>query len=211
MRPWVEALYAVPPEQVIGSSIKVKYELREGEPVLRCLPEIDFIDDKAGKPLGIHKFIGLRPIAAFGNSDGDLQMLQWTAAGDRSRFMLLVHHTDAEREYAQDRKSHVGKLDQAGLQTIRQRTIEARRFAMNKMLLPMMLCLSCVPVAQAVDYQQLGESVDTDKAAESVDKDKMGEAVSTEGVDYQKAYDAVDKEKAADSVDVDKAREALTK
>jgi hypothetical protein len=113
MRPWVEAVYGVPPEQVIGSSIKVKYELREGEPVLRRLPEIDFIDDKAGKPVGIHKFIGLRPIAAFGNSDGDLQMLQWTAAGDGSRFMLLVHHTDAEREYAYDRKSHVGKLDQA--------------------------------------------------------------------------------------------------
>ncbi|UCE76351.1 MAG: haloacid dehalogenase-like hydrolase [Gammaproteobacteria bacterium] len=113
MRPWVEAVYGVPPEQVIGSSIKVKYELRDGEPVLQRLPEIDFIDDKAGKPVGIHKFIGRRPLAAFGNSDGDLQMLQWTAAGDGSRFMLLVHHTDAEREYAYDRKSHVGKLDQA--------------------------------------------------------------------------------------------------
>jgi len=98
---------------VIGSSIKVKYELRDGEPVLRRLPEIDFIDDKAGKPVAIHKFIGLRPIAAFGNSDGDLQMLQWTAAGEGRRLMLLVHHTDAEREYAYDRKSHVGKLDQA--------------------------------------------------------------------------------------------------
>jgi len=113
MRPWVEAVYGVPPEQVIGSSIKVKYELRDGEPVLQRLPEIDFIDDKAGKPVGIHKFIGRRPVAAFGNSDGDLQMLQWTAAGDSRRFMLLVHHTDAEREYAYDRKSHVGKLDQA--------------------------------------------------------------------------------------------------
>jgi hypothetical protein len=113
MRPWVEAVYGVPPEQVIGSSIKVKYELRDDEPVLLRLPEIDFIDDKAGKPVGIHKFIGIRPIAAFGNSDGDLQMLQWTAAGDGRRFMLLVHHTDAEREYAYDRKSHVGKLDQA--------------------------------------------------------------------------------------------------
>ena len=98
---------------MIGSSIKVKYELRDGEPVLQRLPEIDFIDDKAGKPVGIHKFIGRRPLAAFGNSDGDLQMLQWTAAGDGRRFMLLVHHTDAEREYAYDRKSHVGKLDQA--------------------------------------------------------------------------------------------------
>ena len=113
MRPWVNTVYGVPPEQVIGSSIKVKYELRDGEPVLQRLPEIDFVDDKAGKPVGIHKFIGVRPIAAFGNSDGDLQMLQWTAAGDGSRFMLLVHHTDAEREYAYDRKSHVGKLDQA--------------------------------------------------------------------------------------------------
>jgi hypothetical protein len=91
----------------------VKYELRNDEPVLLRLPEIDFIDDKAGKPVGIHKFIGIRPIAAFGNSDGDLQMLQWTAAGHGSRFMLLVHHTDAEREYAYDRNSHVGKLDQA--------------------------------------------------------------------------------------------------
>jgi hypothetical protein len=113
MRPWVEAVYGVPPEQVIGSSIKVTYELRDGEPVLQRLPEIDFIDDKAGKPVGIHKFIGRRPLAAFGNSDGDLQMLQWTAAGEGSRFMLLVHHTDAEREYAYDRKSHVGKLDHA--------------------------------------------------------------------------------------------------
>jgi hypothetical protein len=113
MRPWVNTVYGVPPEQVIGSSIKVKYELRDGEPVLQRLAEIDFIDDKAGKPVGIHKFIGIRPVAAFGNSDGDMQMLQWTAAGDGSRFMLLVHHTDAEREYAYDRKSHVGKLDQA--------------------------------------------------------------------------------------------------
>jgi len=98
---------------VIGSSIKVKYELRSGMPVLVRLPEIDFIDDKAGKPVGIHKFIGRRPIAAFGNSDGDLQMLQWTAAGDGERLMLLVHHTDAVREWAYDRKSHVGRLDKA--------------------------------------------------------------------------------------------------
>ncbi|MEN8204898.1 MAG: HAD family hydrolase [Pseudomonadota bacterium] len=113
MRPWVSAVYGIPPEQVIGSSIKVKYILREGVPVLERLPEIDFIDDKAGKPVGIHKFIGRRPIAAFGNSDGDLQMLQWTAAGEGARFMLLVHHTDAVREYAYDRKSHVGRLDKA--------------------------------------------------------------------------------------------------
>ena len=113
MRPWTQAVYGIPPEQVIGSSIKVKFELRDGEPVLVRLPEIDFIDDKAGKPVGIHKFIGRRPIAAFGNSDGDLQMLQWTAAGEGKRFILLVHHTDAEREYAYDRTSHIGKLDKA--------------------------------------------------------------------------------------------------
>jgi phosphoglycolate phosphatase-like HAD superfamily hydrolase len=113
MRPWTERVYRIPPEQVIGSSIKVKYELRDGKPVLVRLAQVDFIDDKAGKPVGIHKFIGRRPIAAFGNSDGDLQMLQWTAAGSGPRFMLLVHHTDAEREWAYDRKSHVGRLDKA--------------------------------------------------------------------------------------------------
>jgi hypothetical protein len=113
MRPWVGKVYGIPSEQVIGSSIKVKYELRNGMPVLVRLPEIDFIDDKAGKPVGIHKFIGRRPIAAFGNSDGDLQMLQWTAAGDGERLMLLVHHTDAEREWAYDRESHIGRLDKA--------------------------------------------------------------------------------------------------
>ena len=113
MRPWTQAVYGIPPEQVIGSSIKVQFELQDGEPVLVRLPEIDFIDDKAGKPVGIHKFIGRRPLAAFGNSDGDLQMLQWTAAGEGRPFMLLVHHTDARREHAYDRESHVGKLDKA--------------------------------------------------------------------------------------------------
>jgi phosphoglycolate phosphatase-like HAD superfamily hydrolase len=113
MRPWTERVYGIPPEQVIGSSIKVKYEPRDGKPVLVRLAQVDFIDDKAGKPVGIHKFIGRRPIAAFGNSDGDLQMLQWTAAGAGPRFVLLVHHTDAEREWAYDRKSHVGRLDKA--------------------------------------------------------------------------------------------------
>jgi len=113
MRPWTQAVYGIPPEQVIGSSIKVKFELRDGEPVLVRLPEIDFIDDKAGKPVGIHKFIGRRPIAAFGNSDGDLQMLQWTTAGEGARFGLIVHHTDAQREWAYDRDTHVGKLDKA--------------------------------------------------------------------------------------------------
>ncbi len=113
MRPWVEAVYGIPPEQVVGSSIKTKFEMRDGKPVLVRLPEINFIDDKEGKPVGINQHIGRRPIAAFGNSDGDLQMLQWTAAGEGKRLMLLVHHTDELREYAYDRKSHIGKLDKA--------------------------------------------------------------------------------------------------
>lgn len=113
MRPWTEKIYGIPPEQVIGSSIKTKFEMRDGKPVLMRLPEIDFIDDKTGKPVGINKFIGRRPVAAFGNSDGDLEMLQWTAAGEGTRFELLVHHTDGEREYAYDRQSAVGKLDKA--------------------------------------------------------------------------------------------------
>lgn len=113
MRPWAERVYGIPPEQVVGSSIKTKYELRDGEPVLVRLPEINFIDDKAGKPVGINQHIGRRPIAAFGNSDGDLQMLQWTSAGDGARFALLIHHTDAEREWAYDRKSSIGRLDKA--------------------------------------------------------------------------------------------------
>lgn len=111
MRPWTEEVYGIPSEQVIGSSVKVKFEMREGTPVLVKLPEIDFIDDKDGKPVGINKFIGKRPIAAFGNSDGDLQMLQWTAAGEGKRLMLYVHHTDAEREWAYDRDSHIGRLN----------------------------------------------------------------------------------------------------
>jgi len=113
MRPWAEEVYGIPPEQVIGSSIKTIFELRDGRPVLVRLPEINFIDDKAGKPVGINQHIGRRPIAAFGNSDGDLQMLQWTTAGDGARFGLLVHHTDAEREWAYDRMSHIGRLDKA--------------------------------------------------------------------------------------------------
>jgi hypothetical protein len=111
MRPWAEKVYGIPPEQVIGSSIKTRFELRDGTPVLVRLPEINFIDDKAGKPVGINQHIGRRPIAAFGNSDGDLQMLQWTAAGEGPRFCLYVHHTDAQREWAYDRESHIGKLD----------------------------------------------------------------------------------------------------
>jgi len=113
MRPWTEKVYGIPPEQVVGSSIKTKYELRDGKPVLARLPELNFIDDKAGKPVGIHQYIGRRPIAAFGNSDGDLQMLQWTTAGEGARFALIVHHTDADREWAYDRKSVVGRLDKA--------------------------------------------------------------------------------------------------
>ncbi len=113
MRPWAERIYGVPPEQVVGSSIKVKYEMTDSGPVLMRLPEIDFIDDKAGKPVGIHKFIGRVPVFAAGNSDGDLQMLQWTTAGEGRRFGLIVRHTDAEREWAYDRESHVGRLDKA--------------------------------------------------------------------------------------------------
>ena len=111
MRVFSEKVYGIPPEQVIGSSIKTKFEMRDGKPELVRLPEINFIDDKSGKPVGINQYIGRRPIAAFGNSDGDLQMLQWTMAGNGPRFALFVHHTDAEREWAYDRKSHIGKLD----------------------------------------------------------------------------------------------------
>ena len=113
MRPWTEKIYGIPPEQVVGSSIKTKFELRDGKPVLIRLAKINFIDDKEGKPVGIHQHIGRRPIFAFGNSDGDLQMLQWTTAGKGPRFMGIVHHTDAEREWAYDRKSHIGHLDKA--------------------------------------------------------------------------------------------------
>jgi len=111
MRPWTEKVYGIPPEQVIGSSGKLKYEMRDGKPVLVKLPTLDFIDDKAGKPVGIQMHIGRRPIMAFGNSDGDFEMLEWTTSGPGSRFGLLVHHTDAEREWAYDRKSHIGRLD----------------------------------------------------------------------------------------------------
>jgi len=111
MRPWAEKVYGIPPEQVIGSSGKLKFVMVGDKPVLMKLPEINFIDDKAGKPVGIQQHIGRRPLAAFGNSDGDLEMLQWTTAGNGARFALIVHHTDAEREWAYDRTSHIGKLD----------------------------------------------------------------------------------------------------
>jgi phosphoglycolate phosphatase-like HAD superfamily hydrolase len=113
MRAWVEKVYGIPPEQVVGSMGKQKFEWRDGKPVIVKLPAVDFVDDKEGKPIGIQKFIGRRPIFTFGNSDGDQQMLQWTAAGGGARFMGLLHHTDAEREWAYDRTSHIGTLDKA--------------------------------------------------------------------------------------------------
>jgi phosphoserine phosphatase len=113
MRVFTEEVYGVPPEQVVGSSLVTKFEERDGKFVLVRQPKLFFIDDGAGKPEGIQRHIGRRPIAAFGNSDGDLQMLQWTTGGSGARFGLIVHHTDAEREYAYDRKSHVGRLDKA--------------------------------------------------------------------------------------------------
>jgi phosphoserine phosphatase len=113
MRPWAERVYGVPPEQVVGSSVKTKFEIRDGKPVLLRLPEVNFIDDGPGKPVGIQQHIGRRPIAAFGNSDGDLQMLQWTSAGRGARLALIVHHTDATREWAYDRTSSIGHLDKA--------------------------------------------------------------------------------------------------
>jgi len=111
MRPWTEKVYGIPPEQVIGSSIRTRFEMRDGRPVLARLPEVAFIDDKEGKPVAINMHIGRRPIAAFGNSDGDLQMLQHTAAGSGARFCLYVRHTDGEREWEYDRQSSVGRLD----------------------------------------------------------------------------------------------------
>jgi phosphoglycolate phosphatase-like HAD superfamily hydrolase len=113
MRAFAEATYGIPPEQVIGSQGKLKYELRDGKPVLIKLPEVQFIDDKEGKPAGIQTFIGRRPIFAFGNSDGDQQMLEWTTGASGPRFAGIVWHTDAQREWAYDRNSHIGKLDKA--------------------------------------------------------------------------------------------------
>ena len=113
MRPWTEKVYGIPPEQVVGSSIKAKFEMRDGKPELMRLPELNFIDDGAGKPVGINQHIGRRPIAAFGNSDGDLQMLQWTTLSGGVRLGVIIHHTDAEREWAYDRTSSIGPLDKA--------------------------------------------------------------------------------------------------
>jgi phosphoglycolate phosphatase-like HAD superfamily hydrolase len=114
IRTFSEEVYGIPPEQVVGSSIKTKFEMREGKPALVRLPEVDFIDDNVGKPVGINQYIGRRPIAAFGNSDGDLQMLHWTTgAGGGARFGLIVRHTDPEREFAYDRDTFFGRLDKA--------------------------------------------------------------------------------------------------
>ncbi len=120
MRVFSEDVYGIPPEQVVGSSGVTQFELRDGDAVLVKQPEIEFVDDKEGKPVGIYRFIGRRPIAAFGNSDGDLAMLQYTATGDGPRLMALVHHDDAEREWAYDRDSSIGHLDTA-LDEARQR------------------------------------------------------------------------------------------
>lgn len=113
MRPWVQQVYGIPPEQIIGSSVKTKYERRNGRPVIVRLPEVNFIDDKSGKPVGIQQHIGRRPIAAFGNSDGDFEMLEWTTSGKGPRFGMIVHHTDADREWAYDRQASMGRLDKA--------------------------------------------------------------------------------------------------
>ena len=114
MRTYAEQVYGIPPERVVGSSIETRYEVQGGKPSLLRLPQIDFVDDKVGKPVGIHKHVGLRPILAFGNSDGDLEMLQWTTVGSGGvRLGLVLHHDDAEREYAYDRESKVGTLDKA--------------------------------------------------------------------------------------------------
>jgi hypothetical protein len=113
MRPWVDQAYGIPPEQVVGSSGVVKFELRDGKPLLLKEPKVEFVDDGPGKPVGINRFIGRRPIFAFGNSDGDLEMLQYTTIDQKPRLGLILHHTDAEREYAYDRDSKVGRLDKA--------------------------------------------------------------------------------------------------
>jgi len=113
MRPWAEKAYGIPPEQIIGSQQEVKFEMKDGKPVLTREAKFAFVDDGPGKPVGIYRHIGKRPILAFGNSDGDFQMLQVTTAGEGKRLALIVHHDDAQREFAYDRQSHIGKLDKA--------------------------------------------------------------------------------------------------
>jgi hypothetical protein len=111
MRAWAEEVYGIPPEQIVGTSGKLRFESRDGKPVLIKLPALDFVDDKEDKPIAIQNRIGRRPIAAFGNSDGDLQMLQWTTAGRGARFALFVHHNDAAREYAYDRNDKMQQFN----------------------------------------------------------------------------------------------------
>jgi len=113
IRTFAERTDGIPPQQVIGSSVVTEFQIVDGKPELMRLPKIDFVDDKAGKPVGINKFIGKRPVFAAGNSDGDMQMLQWTTAGEGPRFGLIVHHTDDAREFSYDRQSSVGRLDKA--------------------------------------------------------------------------------------------------
>jgi hypothetical protein len=139
MRPWAERVYGVPPEQVIGSSIKTWYEVQgngtAGKPVLVRLPELNFINDKSGKPAGIRHHIGRRPIAAFGNSDGDVEMLEWTTRASGARLGLIVHHDDGEREFAYDRKSLVGRLDREKLSrgnSLRRSIKRAPGFALSR-------------------------------------------------------------------------------
>ena len=122
MRPWTERVYGIPPEQVVGSSGVTRLVVKpDGVPVLMKEPKVEFIDDGPGKPVGINRFIGRRPVLAFGNSDGDQQMLEWTASGSGARFAGLVHHTDAVREYAYDRQSSFGRLDKAWDEAVRRK------------------------------------------------------------------------------------------
>jgi phosphoglycolate phosphatase-like HAD superfamily hydrolase len=137
MRPWAERVYGIPPEQVVGSSGKLKLETRDGRPVLVKLPEIDSIDDKEGKPVGIQSRIGRRPIAAFGNSDGDLQMLEWAAAGSGVRFALFVHHDDAAREFAYDRADKLQRFSIGWDEAISKRwTVVSMKQDWNKVFVP---------------------------------------------------------------------------
>jgi hypothetical protein len=152
MRPWTERVYGIRPEEVIGSSIKTKFEMRDGKPVLVRLPDLNFIDDKDGKPVAINQHIGRRPIAAFGNSDGDLQMLQWVAAGSGPRFCLYVHHTDAEREWAYDRMSDVGRLDK-GLDEAQAKGWTVVDMKQDwRVIYPWMVTSRLHPVAEAAAY-----------------------------------------------------------
>ena len=143
MRPWTEKVYGIPPEQVVGSSIKTKFELRDGKPVLVRLPEMNFIDDKTGKPVGINSHIGRRPIAAFGNSDGDQQMLEWTQAGGGARLMMLVHHDDAEREFAYGAESKIGTFSDALMAEAKKQRLDRHQYEER---LEARLCVRAVTV-----------------------------------------------------------------